>query len=344
MIARFRMVLPTRVVMRSSDNLQPHDVLFQGRRARIYPPFQAARTKHGALDLDAPPMEPPIPGDATVEGKPTFVADTVQVDVHGEFDRRDDLDGGDVTAIALPVLRQVLARFRSVSGASFVASPGERSTWSLRYLTDAGEDFEKADGVVRGRGSAAFNFELQAWLAPEVWDDLKSAVDAPPPPPSDELLLDAQQAWPHVGASIALAHTAIEVAIATALDVVAGLNSAAIGPAAWQWFTHRDDYRNNPSVAEELSDVLELLTGKSLKKEQALWQHYVNLRKARNGFMHGGRAVLSNGVAVSAEKAQELINGARTIVDWIEALLPEQHRRPQVPTPQRPMTRVIRIA
>lgn len=344
MIARFRLVLPTRVVMRYSDNLEPHDVLFQGSRVRVYPPFQAARSKHGTVDLGAPPTESPMPADATVEGKPTFVADAIQVDLHGEFDRRAGLDGSDVTGIALAVLSQFLSRFRSVSGSSFVASPRDRSTWSLRYLTDSGQDFEQADGLVRGRGSASIDLEPQAWLAPEVWDDLKSAVDAPQPPPSDELLLDAQEAWPHVGASIALAQTAIEVAIATALDVLAGLNPTAIGPAAWQWFTHRADYRNNPSVAEELSDVLNLLTGKSLKREQVLWQHYVNLRKARNSFMHGGRATLSNNVAVTAEKALELINGARAIVDWIEALLPAQHRRPRVQQPDRPITRAIRIA
>jgi hypothetical protein len=54
----------------------------------------------------------------------------------------------------------------------------------------------------------------------------------------------------------------------------------------WKWITERDDYRKEPSVEEQLSDILGLLCGRSLKSQTALWTGYTQLRRARNSFVH----------------------------------------------------------
>lgn len=157
-------------------------------------------------------------------------------------------------------------------------------SWSVDYLTDSGEAFERRDGFVRGRGAAGIDVEQRAWIAPELWTGLQTVTIAPPIPPSDELLLDAREAWRHVGASVVLAAAAIEHRIATALNILARLKPDVVSAAMWEWLNDRDDYRKEPSVEEKLSDLLKLLVGHSLKEERALWESYSELRKARNSF------------------------------------------------------------
>jgi hypothetical protein len=166
---------------------------------------------------------------------------------------------------------------------------------------------------------------------------------ASPLPPSDDLFLDALAALPHIGAAVVLAYTAIEVRIASALNVLATTNPAIVGGAMWSWINDREQFLKEPSVEEQLTDLMQMLAGKSLKKEKALWDAYGNLRKARNSFVHEGKAVMLDKTPVDATKAQELIHGANGIIDWIESALPESHRRPQVAAPDRVMQRMIPI-
>jgi hypothetical protein len=339
-LARYRCLLHPQLVLRQSDSLQPFDVEFNGSRCCVYPPFQ--RLVGGSLDDLA---DPPVPSDTTVEDLPTFVADVIQVDVRGEFDRRDGGDASDVLAVVVPLLQLILTRFRTLANASFIRVPGEPNflSWSVQYLTDAGEAFEKRDGFVRGRGALGVNIEQRAWMAPELWAALRTVTAAPRIPPSNELLLDAREAWPHVGASVVLSYAAIEHRIATALDVLARLKPEVVSPTMWAWLSDRDDYRKEPSVEEQLSDLMQLFVGRSLKDERMMWNSYNELRKARNSFVHEGVAMSLNRTRVSPQRASQLVADASSIIAWIEQWLPEEERAPRVDLPNRTLSRMIPI-
>ena len=336
MIARFRCTLPSLFALRPSDQLGPLEVVWEGTRCRLFPPFQFRRVD-GILDLRGEPAVPPIATDMTIDGEPTFFADAIQVDLYGEFDRSDGGSAADVTAIAFPLLQCVLGRLRCLGRAFFMQTTPQGSSWYVQYLSDAGEELQPQAGFVRGRGTTSVEVPPFMWIAPEQWQALQVMVTAPAPPPSDELLLDALNALPHVGAAVVLAHTAIEVRIASALNVLANNNRAIAGPEMWAWI---NDRAKEPSVEEQLTDLMQILAGKSLKTE-ALWPVYCNLRKARNSFVHEGTARLLDRTPVTRDKANELILSATSIIAWIEESLPVPDRTPQVATPNRLMQRMI---
>ena len=68
----------------------------------------------------------------------------------------------------------------------------------------------------------------------------------------------------------------------------------------------------------------------SLKERSDLWESFKELREGRNSFVHEGRAVLGKRqVPVTVQKAEQLLQAAQAIVDWVESWLPENARRPQ---------------
>jgi hypothetical protein len=59
----------------------------------------------------------------------------------------------------------------------------------------------------------------------------------------------------------------------------------------------------------------------------------VHLRSARNSFVHEGQPLLGKGAnrqPVTRDKARELIRQARQIINFIQAFLPENQRRPHL--------------
>src|SRR5205823_5949027 len=72
--------------------------------------------------------------------------------------------------------------------------------------------------------------------------------------------------------------------------------------------------------------LLQAFTGRSLKDDPALWQSFKNLRDARNSFVHEGQARIG-GTLVDADKTHELVAAAGRVLDWFDALLPEDQRR-----------------
>jgi hypothetical protein len=148
-------------------------------------------------------------------------------------------------------------------------------------------------------------------------------------PPWDELLLDAMDLDVELGPSLVLAATAVETRIATALDVLA---EGKLSDRLWTWIRDREGgYVQEPSVAEQLDVFLEALGGRSLKDDARMWEAGANLREARNRFVHEGRATIGKSKeAVTRQKARELVRQAGEIIDFIEELLPEEHRRPRL--------------
>jgi hypothetical protein len=72
-----------------------------------------------------------------------------------------------------------------------------------------------------------------------------------------------------------------------------------------------------------------------MKEEPRLWEAAIHLRDARNSFVHEGRPYIGRRGSgrrqpVTREKARELVAHAIEVIDFIEGLLPEDHRRPQL--------------
>lgn len=323
MIARFTFALLAPLSIRPSDDLPPLLIDHNGISCRVFVPQQISPS-------DEETSDGPVIDGFTVDEQETYLANALCVDVIGEFDRREGPVGSEYRT-ALAVASRMLSLFRSLARGPFVLPPDEHTTWRVRYLNDDETEFEQMDGLVRGRGTASSGRIPRAWVAPEIWHALSMTREGAPPP-SDELLLDAFNLWPHIGASVVLAYTAIEVRIATALDLLVKRSAHSVSAAIWIWINNRGNFLNEPSVEEQLSDILEILSGRSLKRESPLWGAYCDLRKARNSFVHEGKSVLAGGAVVTPDKASELIARAQEIVDWIEASRPaffqasEDHR------------------
>jgi hypothetical protein len=161
--------------------------------------------------------------------------------------------------------------------------------------------------------------------------DVAALPDGYEPLPSSQLMLDAWNLLPEIGPAIVLAFSAIEMRIDSALDIMA--RRAEFDQAFWVWLIERDrQYDREPSMNEKLDGLLRGVAGVSLKDEPNLWQAFLALREARSSFAHAGRADF-RGQSVTLMQARHLLRHCDSIIDWIEALLPEASRR-LTPTPR----------
>src|SRR6266568_4571598 len=158
--------------------------------------------------------------------------------------------------------------------------------------------------IIEKVASLPQNYEMQTW---------------------ETLILDAEALLPDVRGSLVLAFSALETLIAIALDYF--VTTTPTPPELWKWVNKRDFWLKEPSVEERYTVLLKILTNKSLKDDPALWQSFVDLRKARNSIAHTGKPTL-NRREINPEQARLLIGGAKNIINWIEQLLPEIMRRP----------------
>jgi hypothetical protein len=129
-----------------------------------------------------------------------------------------------------------------------------------------------------------------------------------------------------VGPAIVLAATALEVLVAHVLDDLAARSSV---PAdLWTWINDRDnDHYRQPSVEEQYDTLLKFFTGHSLKGEKKLWDSFMNLKTARNTFVHSGIAK-AGGVEASPETARNLILSASEVVAKVREWLPQELQWP----------------
>ena len=142
--------------------------------------------------------------------------------------------------------------------------------------------------------------------------------------------MHAYRALPSIGSAIVLAFTAVEVYIEQALDDLA---ADKLAPELWKWIKNRNNNIDKcPNTEEQLDFLLKILGGKSLKFYPQLWQRFVELRKARNSFVHEGCAIrLEDKKPLSKEEAQKLITAAWEIINFIRMeIFGVSNDRPQV--------------
>ena len=197
------------------------------------------------------------------------------------------------------------------------------ANWRLQYLNDDETELDTQKGFIRAQGAITRRFSWTA-LTSDIWDQVNLLPDDFQAPPWVTLLLDAQRAMPDIGAAIVLAHTALEVCIAHVLE---GLSRTVVVPTElWVWINDRD-WQKEPSTGEQFDVLLRIMAGTSLKENNELWEQFQNLRKARNSFVHEGKARVDNQV-VDAAEARRLIGKANDIVMFVREQLPEEIRWP----------------
>jgi hypothetical protein len=273
------------------------------------------------------PLHADTPTTSVIDGKPAFVADTIQIEFRKDSFNRTDATIDPPVPVIQRALDGVVSRLRYVTRhppAAKVAFP-DSCTWRLQYLDDEGRELEKVDGLHRALWAKHLRVSC-AIVTPATWDDMHTLDLDWSSPQWYELLLDAQGALPKVGTALVLAATALEVFISQVLDQLARRSS--IPPDIWNWLNKRKELDKNPTVEEQLDVLLKHLAGHSLKEDQKLWQAAANLRTARNKFVHGGVARVG-GKEVDAREAARLVACARQVTDRIREWLPPELHWPK---------------
>jgi hypothetical protein len=73
--------------------------------------------------------------------------------------------------------------------------------------------------------------------------------------------------------------------------------------------------------------LLALVVGHNLKEESLLWESFINLKKARNSFVHEGIPQIGN-QPVSEETALKLINATEMIIAKVREWIPPELQWP----------------
>jgi len=344
MLARFRILLPFAFSIPQGDALVPTELDHEGYRIRLYPPYQASTSFAAMADptvvpsdlvyLLHPAEQPTVDQTVFVNGQPTIRANAIQIDVFkSEFDRTASNDGtfSDDPPIDMLVelTQSMLHRLRSVGrGHPIHPIAKEGNLWRLEFLTDAGDKLQDEKGKMRARASSHLQIVV-AGLTDSIWNAAMSLPLTLRTKDWETLLLDAESHLPDEIPAITLAAAALETLIGYSLSVLAP--TTGISGELWSFIIDRGrrDYRNEVGVREKYDEMLHALTGHSLKEVPRLWEAFMNIRDIRNSLMHNGIFALG-GKPVTRVQAYDLIERAKELADWIEALLPECARRPPI--------------
>jgi hypothetical protein len=311
-IARLLVQLPFLVAVPDGGTFRLHPYEVEGYNVCVYPPVRSSDSTAGSNI------------DIKINGVPAFLADLLRIDFLRESFAREAETHDPSHELIRSVVDAFVARLRSVAHAAQVRRVDfPLATYRLTYLDDDENELEKAEGLARERFGVQRSFSYVG-LDQGLWEDVHTLPVDFEPQPWDELLLEAEYELPRVGPAIVLAATALEVLIAKTLDALAATSAEA---NLWSWVNNRSDVLKRPTLEEQYDSLLLLLGQRSLKDEPRLWQLFMNLKSARNSFVHTGQAQIGQ-TLVSEQKARELIQGASEIVDLVRSWLPDQLRWP----------------
>lgn len=354
MLARFRVLLPFAFHIPFDAGLEPASFDFEDYRATIYPPMQANVASSVAdvaseipfldaiANLDAARLMTPTQA-VMVNGKETVTANMLQIDFIAARDferrRRGSARTDPPVDLFFKLANKLIQKLRSFASLPHVRPLNSNSAlgWRIEYLTDEGEQLEKDPDKSRSVQSGVTRRRTNI-ITREVWKNAANDFREFEPYVWDSLLLDAYAQADDVNAAIVLANAALESAIDFSLETLA--RESAVSQQSFEWLINRSgDYIRQPSVKEKFDELLFLVSGYSLKKEESnLWESLKDLRCARNSMVHQGKAVLKKGKKavekeIDARLARELLGKAKEIIDWLESLLPADIRREKLKTP-----------
>jgi hypothetical protein len=322
MIARLHVLLPFSLTVPDGQEFPVYEYDDEGYAVRVQPPVRSDRGVPPHEDLE----------QVRLDGAPAYQADALRIDFRKESFKREteqitrELSLDPPHEVLRRAINSFLLRLRHVTRAGHIR-PIEFPTcsWRLQYLNDDGTELEPDAKLFRGVGTLQFSLRWAALNKP-IWEDVYRLPIDFEPFPWEELLLDAGNDLPRVGPAVVLAATALEVFIAHVLDLLAA--RSAVPAPLWDWLNERaDNHLRQPSVEEQYDTLLKVFTGHSLKDAASLWEAFMNLKTARNKFVHEGIAKVG-GTAVSSEAAGKLVGAALEIVATVREWLPSELQWP----------------
>jgi hypothetical protein len=351
MIARFRILLPYILSIPCLDKLEQVHFTYGEYQITAFVPT-IANTDSSVSDITSSiPIIDAISNlhaqkivsvtqAIKINGQETIQANLLEFDflARREFDRRKQPLVFDPTLEDLFVVaNSVIGRLRTVGRLSevFYLGPETVPGWKVEYLSDNGEPLAQENSLRRSHFQSRMRTEVSGVTA-SIWSMAFGLPVDYSPDIWDSLILDARAQLPDVNASIVLANAALESFISLSLDVLA--QASSLDEESWKWIINRDEsWLKQPSVKEKFNQVLFLLTGRSLERDQRdLSKAFDELRGVRNSIVHEGRAVITRRTNkkkrrietfVDAKMAEEMITNAESIIAWVEEILPERARR-----------------
>ncbi len=314
---------------------------------RIYRPQLAAVESQSASLFKTPfrefsalivPATVQNPGHVLVDGQPTVQANLFQIDfIKADFDRHrvsaeaqppSSLGDPPIT-LAFEMMNNWLLRYKYLVRSSNVKTLRPDGTfWVLEYLTDQEQSLPADPALHRRRGGGPLKVQFDI-VNDTVWNRVGQVPSAFKPLAWEILLLDAPALLAEIGPAVVLAYAALEAFIDWSLDQLAVTRQ--IPAVLWNWINTRDSFWLRPRTAEQFDVLLESVTGRTLKSDPKLWELFKNLASARHSYVHTGRASVGT-EEVSQERATTLVNGAFEIINWVEALLPQELHRAKLET------------
>jgi hypothetical protein len=328
MLARLILALPFNIAVPEGAMFDTYAYEDDGYEVRVFPPGRTDR-----------PLFGDVPDGIMINDARAFVANGLRVDFRREsFDRTRDhsVDRAGLPtwdppeAVVTRAIDSFLKRLRYVTRGAQIHRVGLQDvSWRLHYLNDDGSELPIDSALHRALGSVAFRWSLIG-LNPDVWEQIHSLPPDFEPPVWDTLRLDADAALPNIGTAVVLAAACLEVFISSVLDQLAA--GSTVPPALWAWVNKRGGKRRDPlkepSTEEQFDSLLHLFTGHSLKEEGRLWEAFMNLKTARNAFVHEGIAQVGR-TPLSVEDAAGLVARIRDIINWVKQWLPIDFRWPE---------------
>lgn len=318
MLAIFTVALPYSFLLREEEQFPLYSDLVNGYEVKFYPPIATHFPLSGGESVEF-----------QIDDSHAFRANGLRIVFRkDEFDRRQGIDCDPPFEVIKPCLNSLLTRLRIVTGGSWVKLIDFPNVhWRLHYRNDDDTELESSEGFVRGRGSVNISFSY-ASVTTEIWNEVFELPFEYEPPSWVPLLLDAQDLLPRIGPAIVMAFTALEVAVSKLLDDLAF--SSLIPEDIWRWINNRD-LDKQPSPEDQFGDLLRILSGHSLKDDNALWISFLNLRKARNSFVHEGVAKNLARDVVTEDEARSLVGKANEILAFVRSNLPTDLQWPEYP-------------
>lgn len=319
MIARILILTPFNILIAKDEQFPIFSYEKSGYKINFYPPVR-----------DEKFVSPNEPSAIKMNGKDAFFCNVIRIEFQKDkFDRSVRTDPKNNNDIDPPLdtineaLNDFLIRLRHVTQAHQIHQLYlPKCQWRIEYYNDDGTELPIEKGMTRARGSLQFNLNYTA-LNAEIWNDVFTWSPDLTSLYWVDLLLDGRDELPEIGASIVLTFTALEIFIANILNQLA--TKEKISPEFWQWINNREWYQE-PHIKEQYDVLLKNLTGHSLKEEENLWQAFINLKTARDTFVHEGMARISkkSQKPLEEKEAIELINLANKIPFKIREWLPKE--------------------
>ena len=330
MIARFHVLLPFPLYV-APETIDSIEIDWHGLRTRVFPPFQSVDPtgKRPLTDLK-PALLQQASGEVVVNGNPTIRANLLRIEICApEFDRRMLKEGSPndpPLETFFAVANWWLARLRSAVNAAYVSPISDSEPYLLEFLDDDGNELpDERPHKYRQRFGRHIRAEITT-IDSDLWSFIEELPFDYKSPVYQDLILDAYAAWPEIGSSLVLALASLETIVERALAAAASGEGTRFS-GLWNWVSDNQGRRDKaPSLRDQYDELFKIVTGKSLKTDNPdLWEAFMNLKEARNNFIHEGKATIGD-KPVTLRQAGELIDKAAEIVRWVEQMLPTSER------------------